>query len=1802
MKIAIAATFTAEPLQDSLAFWNHKLQWQAELAFASYNQVFQELLDPASLLSTNKSGINVILVRPEDWQAHEAHGQTSANSNICGSAKEFVRAVQALTQHSTTPHLICLCPASPQKVADIEVLESEELISNELERCLGVHLLRSAEVGSMYPVGEYYDPHRDEIGRIPYTSEFFGALGTALVRRICALRRKPYKVIVTDCDDTLWKGVCAEVGPHGVELDAGHRALQEFLAKQQADGMLICLCSKNVEADIDEVFGCLPMPLKPEHIIARRVNWQPKPQNLRELAAELQLGLDAFIFIDDNPLECEQVRAACPEVLTLQLPASEEIPNFLRNVWPFDKRRVTEEDRKRTALYRENQERERFRQQAPTLETFLAGLQLTVDIAPPAPEQLPRVAQLTQRTNQFNFTTLRRSEDQISQLLQSGECECLAVHVKDRFGDYGLVGAIIFRSAPGALHVDTFLLSCRVLGRGVEHAMLRHLGNLAVSRQLRRVDLEFVPSKRNAPALAFLETLAADFKEPVQTGFTFRIPANYAADISHIKMPATAQAAVTTVGDEDSKASATPNFSANSELIQEIAAELGDVESIARAIRKYKGVSEQPPISADIHQQNDYVHIVIDAWSEVLAQSEIHPDDDFFALGGDSLLATQVISRLRQICGVRLHLSDLFDNPSAEGLAGIIANGKKKNTLKTPADEARAIAQQANGIPRRADQGPRALSFSQQRWWFLNEWAPGTADHLSLVLRLRGALNRGALEQSLKRLLERHEILRTTYTLVDGSPAQVVSPLAATPLSFVSLSGAEESDREHQGGRIIEEHIRRPFELSKDSSLRASLIEFAPEDHALVLVMHHIASDGWSRGILLRELEIAYPTYDRGQEPAFTQLPVQYSDFSLWQRAQLASGALEEQLSYWKEHLAGAPALLQLPADRPRPAAPSLREGVHTRVLPQTVLSKLQSLGQNQGATLFMTLMAAFQTLLYRYTGQQDMVIGSPVAGRNHADVEGLIGCFINMVAFRIQVDDQVTFRELLARVRQVALEAQERQDVPFERLVEELERGRDMSRAPIFQVVFALENLLSIPQLPGLEVQLQEVETRSAFHDLSLFAAQQTDGLRLRFEYRRDLLEPSTIERLADHFTNLLAAIVADPDQSIAALPMLNAQERHELLHRWNEDREYPVQKCVHQLFEEQAARLPNKTALAFESQTVTYAELNARSNQLARYLSRFGVGPDVLVGLCLQRSLDLVIAVLAILKAGGAYLPLDPSYPKERLAFMLEDAKPPVVITQYDLKEGLPDFNAQMLALDAEWTEIERESSDNFVCPARPEHLAYVIYTSGSTGRPKGCQITHANVVRLFAATHDWFRFDEHDVWTMFHSYAFDFSVWELWGALIYGGKLVIVPYLVSRSPEDFCQLLQREAVTVLNQTPSSFRQFINAEERANNPGKLSLRYVIFGGEALDPQSLQPWFDRHGDQIPQLVNMYGITETTVHVTYRPLMLQDTAGGSVIGRPIPDLQLYLLDRNLEQVPIGVAGEIYVGGAGVARGYLNRPALNEERFIPDLFRPGNNRRLYKSGDQARRLANGDIEYLGRIDQQVKIRGFRIELGEIESVLIQNADVREAVVHVDGGASAEKRLVAYVVAQSGRMLHPSQLHAFLKERLPEYMLPAAFVNLDRMPLTSNGKIDRQALPAADFSRSEIEGSFIEARTPLEREVADSWKKALALERVGITDNFFEIGGHSLLATRVIILLRAKLGLNFSLRLLFENPTVASMACALMDPLLEHADEQEVIRMIDEVEALSDQAAREQRTADAIDVSDSAQAEFSSSART
>ncbi|HEU4560714.1 MAG TPA: amino acid adenylation domain-containing protein, partial [Longimicrobium sp.] len=1042
-----------------------------------------------------------------------------------------------------------------------------------------------------------------------------------------------------------------------------------------------------------------------------------------------------------------------------------------------------------------------------------------------------------------------------------------------------------------------------------------------------------------------------------------------------------------------------------------------------------------------------------------------------------------------------------------------------------------------------AREGRLPLSFAQERLWFIDRLEPGSAVYnISVAWRLGGALDVAALERSLGEIVRRHETLRTVFAEVDSSPVQVIAPFVSFSLPAEDLSARGEGDREAAVRRRVGEEAQRPFDLSAGPLFRAALLRLGAEDHVLLLSVHHIVSDGWSLGVLYRELSALYEAYHEGGESPLPELPVQYADYALWQREHLRGEVLERQLGYWRERLVDAPALLELPTDHPRPPVQTFR-GAHERIeLPLELLERLQTLGRNEGATLYMVLLGAFQVLLSKYSGSEDIVVGSPTAGRTRKEVEETIGFFVNTLVLRTDLSGDPSFREVLRRVREVTLGANEHQEVPFERLVAELEPERSLSHTPLFQVVFALQNAVERGlTLPGLEASEAGAELESAKFALTLMPKTTARGLRIGLNYSTDLFERGTVARMLGHLGRVLEQVATDADVRLSQLELLGDAERALVLEEWNATvAEYPADRCIHELFEAQAARTPDAVAVMLEGRPKTYRELDEEANRLAHHLRKLGARPDTLVGLCVERSFETVVGILGIAKSGAGYLPLDPAYPGDRLAWMVEDSGVSIVVSTGNLADGLRSDATTVVRLDLDAGAIAAEPSDAPEHGAGPESLAYVIYTSGSTGKPKGVEVTHANVVRLFAATDAWFGFGPDDVWTLFHSYAFDFSVWELWGALLYGGRVVVVPFDVSRDPEAFHALVQREGVTVLNQTPSAFRQFIRVD--GERGGELALRAVVFGGEALEPASLREWVERRGTETPRLVNMYGITETTVHVTYRLLTEADVFGGSgsPIGVRIPDLQLYVCDCALRLLPVGVPGELYVGGGGVARGYLNRPELTAQRFVDNPFGAG---KLYRTGDRVRWLADGTLDYLGRLDEQVKIRGFRIELGEIEAALRQAPGVRDCTVVAREDATGDRRLVAYVVGEA----EAGALRDLLRRTLPEYMVPSAFVALDALPLTANGKLDRKALPAPEgdaYARRSYEAPLGET----EQALAETWADVLGVERVGRWDHFFELGGHSLLAIKLIGRMR-RAGLYADVRALFTTPVLAELALAV-----------------------------------------------------
>ena len=1146
-------------------------------------------------------------------------------------------------------------------------------------------------------------------------------------------------------------------------------------------------------------------------------------------------------------------------------------------------------------------------------------------------------------------------------------------------------------------------------------------------------------------------------------------------------------------------------------------------------------------------------------WTQVLRLEQVGIHDNFFELGGHSLLATQLVSRIRNIFKVELPLRNLFTAVTVAELAHLIGQLQQQNLeLSAPA------------IIPRAENAELAMSYGQQRLWFLDQFESNSALYnIPIALRLVGSLHIAALEQSLQEIIARHEALRTNFITVDGKASQIIQTQTNWTLSVVDLKHLSTTEQQIASKLFAQQQAIQPFELATQALVRATLVVLSETEHLLLVCMHHIASDGWSMGVFVQELAALYNAYSQGKPSLLTPLPIQYADFALWQRQWLQGDVLQTQLSYWLQQLKDAPALLSLPTDRPRPSVQTFTGAHQEFALSGELTGKLTELSQQQGVTLFMTLLAAFDTLLYRYTGQSDILVGTPIANRNRSEIEGLIGFFVNTLVIRTDIFGDRSFNELLVRIREVCLGAYAHQDLPFEMLVEALQPQRDLSYAPLFQVMFALQNApMSQVELTGLSVSSLPIESATAKFDLTLSMENTATGLVGVWEYNTDLFDPSTIERMKGHFVTMLEGIVANPIQPISALPLLTEVEQ-QLLVEWNNTQaDYFQDKCIHQLFEEQVDLTPDAIAVVFENQQLTYQQLNCRANQLAHYLQTLGVKPDVLVGICVERSLEMVVGLLGILKAGGAYVPLDPEYPQERLSFMLEDAQVPVLLTQQQLLEKLSGHQAQLVCLDTDAQLISQSSQDNPIAGVQATNLAYVIYTSGSTGRPKGVLIPHGAIANHCCIIQQTYALVQSDRVLQFASINFDASLEQIFPTLMVGATLVLRGSDVW-TPTNFQKIISDFGLTVVN-LPTAYWQQL-AQEWVKTQildANSQLRLVLVGGDVMLPEYVALW-QQSPMSCVRLLNAYGPTEATITATLfeiPPQFSKDTNLKKIpIGCPLPNKTVYILDQHLQPVPIGVPGELHIGGVGLARGYLNRPELTLEKFITNPFDnskiksrlgkfategnpPGNvpqKSKLYKTGDLARYLPDGNIEYLGRIDNQVKVRGFRIELGEIETVLSQYPHVQASCVISREDIPGNKSLVAYIVSQKEQTLTVSELRCFLKEKLPEYMVPNAIVILELLPFTPNGKVDRRALPAPDL-HSQLSDKYVAPRSPTEELLAQIWAQVLKVEQVGIYDNFFELGGHSLLATQLVSRIRNIFKVELPLRELFARATVAELA--------------------------------------------------------
>ncbi len=1128
---------------------------------------------------------------------------------------------------------------------------------------------------------------------------------------------------------------------------------------------------------------------------------------------------------------------------------------------------------------------------------------------------------------------------------------------------------------------------------------------------------------------------------------------------------------------------------------------------------------------------NEQEATIVRMYQELLGIDGVGVHDNFFQLGGNSLIGMQLISRLRGEYEIELPLSALFEALTAAELAV---------TVQEKISEKGEVPTQMEAVITPRPEGRHTLSSSQERIWFMEQLAPGEPVYnIPTAVRMKGKLNLDLLTKSINEIISRHETLRTIVKTVDGQPIAEILPELRIAIAEEDISSHDASDRNEEANRLVSQLAREPFDLHQGPLIRATVFRLGEEEHVLALIIHHIVADGWSLGLLIREIGALYSAFYHGEPSPLSPLAIQYGDYAHWLEKNNEEGLLDGQLSYWKERMSGQLETLMLPTDRPRPVYQTYNGAMKMHLLSPEFSEELQQLSTREGTTLYMTLLSAFNTFLARYSGQTDIMVGTPMANRKRREVEDLIGVFINTLVLRNQVTSEMTFRELLQQVRLTTLDAFANQELPFEKLVQELKPDRNMSFSLLFQVMFIMQSTSVSLSMPGLEIESEMLDDGTAKFDITLLVRETDHGLLTSWEYNTDLYDESTIEQMIAHFDNLLRAIVADPGQKLHELPLASVEEQEQMLFEWNDTQvDHREDLLIHQLFEEQVERTPEATAVVFEAERLTFRELNNRANQLAHQLQAHGVGTDQLVGIFLDRSLEMVVALLATLKAGGAYLPLDPSYPQDRLQHMIEDAKLAVILTQASLADALPPHEAELIML-SEGEQVEILS--NPVSQAKPEHLAYVIFTSGSTGKPKGVMIEHRNVVNFMAAMDERIRLAEQDVMLAVTSIGFDISVLELFWTLTRGTQVVllseqeVIEAGMSTSSYSFWAQADRHQVTMLQCTPSLMSMLLASEQ--SGAGLQKLQKILLGGEEL-PLALARQLRACTDA--QLFNMYGPTEATVWATVQEVREVEQAP-IPLGRPLANYKLYILDNHFQPVPVGVAGELYIGGASVARGYLDRPDLTEERFLNNPFAEG---KLYKTGDLASYSPDGTVKFLGRLDHQVKVRGHRIELGEIETKLETHDAIRQAVV-----ISRNNALIAYAVCLADELPELGELRSFLRKSLPDYMVPSAFVRLDALPLTPNGKVDRKALPTPEGIDLTAEASYVPPSSPLELALTGIWRDVLDLEKVGVRDNFFVLGGHSLLATRAMSRLNQQLSVQMPLKSLFDAPTIAELAALI-----------------------------------------------------
>ncbi|UWG97077.1 amino acid adenylation domain-containing protein [Dehalobacter sp. DCM] len=1962
--VNVMGTFTAEPIGDYISWWGNQFGYNLSLKFAGYNQIFQELLDPESQFSKNQDGFNIILIRFDDFIRN---GDEPVKTKIDKLERVFEELKQAIINFKNhSPLILPVFPLSSDmdnaiqnKIKDFSLKIKEEFSSFQ-----NIYILDLDGTAEMYGIedGEVFDSVKDKEAHMPFTEAYYAALGTQLARKICALKKQQFKVIVLDCDNTLWKGVCGEQGVSGIKINRAYRELQEFMLRKYNEGMILAICSKNNEQDVIQVFNNNSgMVLSTEHISNWKVNWQEKSENIRAIAEELNLGLDSFIFMDDNPIECSKMVANCPEVLTLLLPADEDrIPLFLKHVWAFDRVNITNEDMLRSIMYSDEQKRKELQNTEMSLDDYLLNLGLRISMREINDNEISRASQLTHRTNQFNLSTRRRSEKEIRELINDSKIKCFVVEASDRFGEYGIIGLVILDEKKNSLYLDTFLLSCRILGRKVEEVVLAGIRRYAEKQGMAVIEAVLIKTEKNQPIMKFfdhlkwnsienngesirykilvsdlpenithidfyyneefekisIEDIARNSKEnfefdhiaiavseiketeeyyklfeysitdsifdPMQNSYLSMcksgkyIPVELVAPVNEespsfnklqiqgevpyhlcyrvssidsflekiknieyvlisdpkpallFNLQKVAFIMVKNVGlieivetqnsidkqqnikkyydniiriivsDIDSALNfytilgyikekqiidnkrniLTANIIGYSgekiELISPLKIDIPEYDFFRRNgsgvyqilygtampenykklayNRKYidiykteeKGETEyidcdfcdieiikrtkhqehllpimnftgkrllQLPIFNEINREiaayqyptNEIEERLVRIWEKVLRAERIGTINDFFELGGDSLSAINIIAEIYKEFNVELTLIDIFQASTITELAARIINSNK--------------GEYEHILPVEKEEYYN-LSSAQKRMFILHQMEddPIVYNECQQLL-IEGNLDKARLENAFCEFIDRHEVLRTGFELIEGKPVQKIYENVNF---YIANIKANEDEVE-----IIKNKFIKPFNLKKPPLIRVKLIEIEEKKHILLLDIHHIIIDGTSFGILIKEVLSLYQ--GRKLEP----VKIQYKDFAYWQNRLFQSQKMKKQEEYWVEQFKGEIPVLSMPSDHARPSLQSFDGSKEYFVLDKTIAVKLKELCEKTETTMFMLVFSIFNVLLQKYTGQEDIVIGMPVAGRTHSDIKNTMGLYINTLPVRTQPIAESIFTDYLQNVKETILKSLENQDYQYEQLIEKLNIPRDLSRNPIFDMLFVLQNM-ELPEMrtDGLKISQLKMDNGKSKLDLSLIAVEKDGEIEFVIEYCTALFESDTIKRLINHLNNIFKDVTDNPNKKIADIEILSDQEKYSLIFGFNNTfAEYPKDKTIHELFYEQVEKTPDNVAVVFEDKQLTYRELNQKANQLAILLRAKEVKPNTIVGIMVERSIEMIIGILAILKAGGAYLPIDPEYPEERIEYMLKDSAAEVLLTQEKLTKKVR-LSSKIITIDD--ANIYSGNTKYLLNINKPSDLMYVIYTSGSTGRPKGVMIQHNNITNFIQGVINKVNIDTNDIILCLTTISFDIFVLETWLPLTKGIKIIFANREQQIDVDALNRVIIEHKVSVIQMTPSRMKALLDYPDFHQTLS--NLKTIMIGGEALTSKVLS---NLKNNTKARIYNMYGPTETAVWSSIKELTSEEII---TLGEPIINTQLYVVNNDLQVQPINIPGELCITGNGVARGYWNKPELTEERFVQNPFIA--NSRIYKTGDLVKRLPNGDIVYIDRMDDQIKIRGFRIELSEIKNTLLEYEGIKDVVILANKG-SFDSNFVLYLFFISDKMISDNQIKVYLNDKLPSYMIPHFIFRIDDFPTTPNGKLDKKALmDGINFSKN------IENSTPInniEEIILNCWKKKLNNDAIGVNDNFFDVGGDSL---SIISIISELMSHNWALNIqtFYDFPTVRKMA--------------------------------------------------------